>query len=126
MGIEEISILIRNLQETLEKVDSRLSDLKRALRDLSKDRQKLVKKLDRLKSNYKKIKNGDSLVHITDHAVIRFLERVNGLDMNEVKKFILPDGGLELLKAMGYKNGVYTMGSHNIVFEDFTIITVHK
>lgn len=63
--------------------------------------------------------------HITDHAIVRYFERVLGVNIEEVKRQILPEEdekALLKLKAIG----VVDLGTHKITVVERRIVTVVK
>jgi hypothetical protein len=58
--------------------------------------------------------------HVTDHAVIRYLERVQGVDIEAIRREIgrVADRGIE-----AGANGVIS-GGHIYVIADVTVVTV--
>ena len=61
---------------------------------------------------------------ISGHALIRYLERVKGIDMRAIEDEIAPQDTLKLVKAMG--DGIYPVsGSHRIVVKNGTVITIY-
>ncbi len=64
-------------------------------------------------------------VMISDHAVIRYLERVAGLDVDGLRNKILPTGVAALIQGLG--DGVYPIGDgYRVVVKNNTVLTVVK
>ena len=59
---------------------------------------------------------------LTDHAVIRFLERVKGLDIDAIKAEMLPDRTREAIEFMG--NGKVVNDRYTLVVRDGRVVTV--
>lgn len=63
------------------------------------------------------------MTKISDHAVVRYLERVKGMDIAAIKKEILPDDVAAKTKIGG--NGYYPVnGQHKVRVKNGTVITV--
>jgi len=69
-----------------------------------------------------KAKNQTKTVIFTEHAILRYLERVKGLDLDQVKKEMVPDLVTKQIRAMG--NGEYPVGTHSVKVKDNTVITI--
>lgn len=69
-----------------------------------------------------KAKNQTKTVLITEHAILRYLERVKGVDLVQVKKEMVPDLVTQQIRAMG--NGEYPVGTHSVKVKDNTVITI--
>lgn len=69
-----------------------------------------------------KAKNQTKSVLITEHAILRYLERVKGLDLDQVKKEMVPELVTTQIRALG--NGEYPVGTHTVKVKDNTVITI--
>lgn len=68
-----------------------------------------------------KVKNG--LTGVTDHAVLRYLERVHGVDVESVRRAILTPENKALIKRL--KNGKFPLGHGLIaVVKDEVVVTI--
>jgi len=60
---------------------------------------------------------------VTEHAMLRYLERVRGVDLEELRQEILNDKTSELIKT--YKSGKFPVGdTHRVVVKKGTIVTI--
>lgn len=60
---------------------------------------------------------------ISDHAIVRYLERVKGLDIEAIRKEILPEIAIKAVTLWG--NGYYPIGgTHQIRVKNGSVITV--
>ena len=63
------------------------------------------------------------MTKISDHAIVRYLERVKGMDIEAIKKEILPPHVHADTKVMG--NGYYPVnGKHKVRVKNGVVITV--
>lgn len=92
----------------------------------NKQREYSQKKMaiDNLKEIIASIDN-DSTVKVSEHAIIRYLERVKGINIEEVEKEILPDSVLKLIDTLG-GNGIYPVDDFQIRLKNFTVTTIVK
>lgn len=79
---------------SLKKLQSEIKKKKAAMAVLEKEidqRKKDLKQLeDQVRDAAGKIKAMTKNVTISEHAIIRYIERIEGRDMNEVREAILP------------------------------------
>ena len=62
-------------------------------------------------------------LHITDHAVVRYLERVLNIEIDELKKTIISDKLRALIMSTG--DGCYPVGNGQVaVVQNSRVITV--
>lgn len=93
------------------------------------DIKKRMSAIKAKKQHYKQLlhnlnkKKGD--VIISDHAVLRYLERVKGIDIEAVKKEMLTDGLLHLINVLG-GTGQYPNQHLTYVFKNYNLITVYS
>lgn len=61
-------------------------------------------------------------LEFTDHAIVRYLERVLKMDLSKLKQQIVPKATKELIEILG--DGEFPCGEYNVVVKNKTIITV--
>lgn len=59
---------------------------------------------------------------ITEHAMLRYFERILGFNLDEVKKEILTDDLKALVKKLG--DGKYTIGGKKMIVRGNVIVTI--
>lgn len=62
---------------------------------------------------------------VSDHAVLRYLERVKGVDIESLKNEILSEPVLKMVKTLG-GNGKYPNSGFKLVMKDNTVVTILK
>jgi hypothetical protein len=60
---------------------------------------------------------------VTEHAIIRYLERVKGLDIEEIEKEILTDSLKDMVTNLG-NTGTFPGNGFRILMKDGTITTI--
>lgn len=103
----------KELENQIQHLNKHEKNVDKGLREINKKLKKKQKKIDGLQNN-KEIK-------VTDHAVIRYLERVKGIDIQKIRKDICSTPQKQL-KKLG--DGEYPMNGHKIVVKNGTVITV--
>lgn len=63
-------------------------------------------------------------IDITDHAVLRYIERMNLLDIEEIKNTILDNSVRDKIREYG-GNGKFLQGSLMLVCKQNTIVTIY-
>jgi len=78
--------------------------------------------IDELTEKIKRIEcNGQ--IHVSEHAIIRYFERVKGFDMEQIEKEILSAPIIDLIEKLG-GSGSYPGEGYSVVMKDFTVITI--
>ena len=86
--------------------------------DRSKHKKQCIEEsLAQLSINFKAIE-------ISDHAIVRYLERKYELDIEQVKSMILPDNVAEKIRTLGESCRKYPVNGFNVVIRNGVIVTV--
>lgn len=81
-----------------------------------------AKQIKEVEQKIHKLKGyGDSII-VSEHAILRYLERVYGLDLGKIKKEILPERIAAQAKAIG--NGRYGVIDHTLLIKNNVVVTV--
>ena len=114
---------IKNIRDEKNELIVHVASLEKKIEDLQKEFN--IKNADlnmcKLKErNYTKRKK----IKVSDHAVVRYLERIKGIDIDAVRKSILP---LDIdTKSEYIDDGTYDMNTYNIVLVKNTVVTLYK
>lgn len=106
--IKNVTKTLQKLQSERAKTDSEIAKINKQLLNLNKEKQQLLQ--------------NDKPVIVSEHAVIRYLERVKGIDIEAIKKTILNKETEQKLKILG--QCIYPCDGYKLVFKDNTIVTV--
>jgi len=98
--------------------------LKVSLNNIQKEYQS---KLDTIKEMDKQIKKFEDSgnIRVSEHAIVRYLERIKGFDILEIEKEILNEEVRELIGKLG-GNGTYPNKDFRVIIKNYTITTVTK
>ena len=105
--------------EILNKMESKLADLEHEITALQKARSECESVI---KEEKRKLTYQNTDVTITDHAVLRYFERIKGYDISEIRKTILPDEVKEQIHKLG--GGEYPVNGFSIVVKNKRVVTV--
>jgi len=120
MGSDHVEL--KSLQSRRDQADRRLQAL---LAEMSSIGQKVKAERDELRridESIKKLKEKSDELVVSEHAILRYLERVKGVDIEAVKKEILPDTVREQNRLLG--NGSFPAGTHRCKIRDGVVITI--
>lgn len=113
--IKGVKAQIDTLQAEIEITKNKISQLQRE--QTTKTKQIAVLK-QKLKSTSEK-----TTLTLSDHAIVRYLERVKGIDIEAAKSEILNEDVIKMVKTLGGK-GKFPIGSHQLVINNYTISTI--
>lgn len=122
MGIKE-SQELKQLQSRKAKLEVDLKGKRKDLGSIQNEVKNMESQLCEIQNKIKSISDSDIVV--TEHAIIRYLERCKGLDLDAVKSEILSEERRKMIKAMG--NGKFPIGDGaRIVVKGNSIVTIEK
>lgn len=118
---EELKALNKRIRQKQADKEQQVSEVKEAQRALSVIDNDLKKLLNRRK----KLEVGDEIV-ILDHAIVRYLERVAGMNIENIKNHILPvdDPIRDAIQTLG-RSGTFPVGrTHSVVLKKGAVVTI--
>lgn len=118
------------MRKTLKEMQSHLNTLKqkeKMTKRILGDSQKELEEIRRhIVSAQVKINNfsNEEDIEVSEHTVIRYLERVVGLDIKELKSKILTDSVIDKIKFINGNGEIRTEDGYSLVLKNYTIITL--
>lgn len=117
---------IKKLQSMQSTVEAEIEALKMTEQNLKQELAAKRMSLNKLKQRIHNLsKNNGEGITISEHAIIRYFERILGLNMEEVTQKILPDKEAVLVESLG--NGHYPIngGEFKIIVRNDTVVTLY-
>ena len=114
---------LKQLQSRKTKLEVDLKGLGKEVKDKQQAQSKAFNQLNSVKREIELLKTTDIVV--SEHAILRYLERTMGLDLEQVKSQILTTDNIILIKNMG--NGKYPVGNGSglkLVVKQNTVVSV--
>ena len=116
--LEELLTLKSQLQNNLRLIGNKKRLAEQELSDEKSKMNEVMNKIHALRGSK------FSGITISEHAVLRYLERLTGIDTDMIREAIIPEEGMELLKSFNFMDGTFPMGTHSIVLKEKTVVTV--
>lgn len=102
--------------------EEQLLDLR--IQQLQEEKKKKQKIKDKLSKKKKKLENRP--LDVSEHAILRFFERIEGRNMEAIKQQIMDPSIIELMKVLG-KNGTFPHpDGYSVIVRNNNIVTVTK
>lgn len=123
MGNDHVDL--KHLTVKRDKLEHELVLLRAEQSGLDQKMRAAVREQSSIDAQIRKMKESTKVkpVIVSEHALLRYLERVKGVDIEQVKKEIIPEHILQRVRAMG--NGEYPVGgTHTLKVQDSTVVTV--
>jgi septal ring factor EnvC (AmiA/AmiB activator) len=115
--------LIKGYQNQINKLLADIAIDKSQISFLSKKINNSKKTISDLKKNIAEIQSNNDLV-VIDHAIVRYLERVEGLDIESIKEKIKNEKIVRIYETLG-GNGKYPCDDFVAVVRNNTIVTIN-
>lgn len=116
-------------EQTLKRLITQRGELEAEIESLNQRRSIIDHDINRRKSDLRNIhdqiaslKALEKGIVVSEHAILRYLERVCGIDMEKIKQEILPESTQRMVMTLG--NGTYPASSHKVKIKDGVAITV--
>jgi hypothetical protein len=113
---------IKMLQTKLEKEKQDFDVLQLEVSNKQKELAVKQRSIQSLKNAISQMNHTDK-VKISEHALLRYFERVLGFDLKEVEQWILTDEVQNMIKTLG-GNGKYPNEKFTVVMKNYTVTTI--
>jgi chromosome segregation ATPase len=112
---------IKGLQSQINKLSGEIASLNQEKKSIEQRLSAAKSKQNELIQKVKSIEsNGE--IFLTEHAIVRYFERVCGFDLKDIEKLLLPEDMRKRIKAIG--DGEYPIQEYKIVVRGNKVITV--
>lgn len=113
---------IKGLKSQLSVLVGEAEALKNEIGHRQREYNQKAQAIKHLKTEISKLENTNS-PRVSEHAVLRYLERVKGINIEDIEKEILSDKIVDWATQLG-GNGSYPNGEFQVVMKNFTVTTV--
>lgn len=114
---------IKELESRLVRERQALSRLRSEKSALDRDIASRLARVNNLQRQLESVKSTSDNVIVSEHAILRYLERVQGVDIEEIKRKIVSQSAEKQIKALG--SGVFPVGgSHKLRVRKGYVVTV--
>lgn len=107
---------INNINDNIEELKAEVNGICTNLELLNKKKASLINLINELKTTED--------IHVTDHAIIRYLERIEGVNIQEIKDKIVDEAVRQQYNTLGYGTYLNKSGTSRTVVRHNTAITV--
>ena len=118
---------VRKHKQLQSQLNAMLGDAEALKLEIANKQREYMQKLqaiEKIKSEMAKLDNNKN-VKVSEHAIVRYFERVLGFNIEQVEKEILSEKVLSLIETLG-GNGTYPNGDFSVIMKNHTATTVIK
>lgn len=113
---------LKHLQHRIDEARASMKALKENKKTLE-DKIKLEQStIDKLTAEIDKLKKKSNKIVVSEHALLRYFERVMKFDLEEIKKKVLPETLDTPVKTLG--SGTYPTETHKVRIKDGVVVTI--
>ncbi|MFA5216285.1 hypothetical protein [Sulfuricurvum sp.] len=113
---------LKRLQSLLNQLQLEFKSLQESGSRLKMEIATKEKQIKEVEEKIHKLKGANETIIVSEHAILRYLERVYKLDLEKIKHEILPDRIAAQAKVIG--NGRYGVIDHTLLIKDNVVVTV--
>ena len=115
---------LKSLQTRAAQADAEVLQLETEYRGLQSRLDQAKRRSRILAAQIEKLKNDAAGVVVTEHAMLRYIERVIGIDMDELRGKVLPPSAETVAMAMGGNARLPVDGTHTAIVKGGAVVTV--
>lgn len=115
---------IKGIESQINQLNADISLMRGNISQTQKEMSLKVKRKSALEKQLKELK-GSGTIKVTEHALLRYLERIKGINMDDIRKEILNDTIVSLHSKLG-ASGEYPCDNFRAVMKNNTIITIEE
>ena len=116
MNEYKLNQLLKEKQDAEEYKSSAVADQNES-QERIKNANKIIKQVN------KEIESMKTEITVSDHSVLRYMERILGIDTEVYKKDMLSKINKSIINTIG--DGEYPFGDHSVIVKNKTIVTIY-
>lgn len=113
---------LKSLETQKKSLDSQLKIKFQELENTKAIISKLQSQKDKISHQIKSFENSDKII-VSEHAIIRYMERVKGISISEIESEIISENVLKLVETLG-KTGSYPNGNFKLIIKNGIVTTI--
>lgn len=113
---------IKGLKSQLRIMEGDAEALKVEAANKQREYNAKIKAIKSLKEEIEKFES-DKTIKVSEHAIVRYFERVKGFDISDIEKEILTDEVLNLVEKLGGTGG-YPNNDFKVLMKNYTVTTI--
>lgn len=114
---------IKGLQSQLSKAQGDAAALKLDIANKQREHNQKLEVIRGLKAKISSISNNKN-VRVSEHALIRYFERVKGFNTEDIEKEILSADILKMIETLGGSGTFPNANGYQLLMKDYTVTTI--
>ena len=113
--LKQLETLLNKTQNDFDVLNTKIANDQRVLASKKKAIENIKSQIQAISANKE--------ITISEHALLRYLERVSKVDTESVKKTIITPELIKMVETLG-GNGKYPVGNITLVMRDYVLTTI--
>lgn len=113
---------LKGLQTRLTTLDEEIKLAKQVSKEATEKVKQLESKRHSVFNQIQSLKNSSEEIVVSEHAILRYLEHVKGVNIEAIKKEMLPDKSVETINKLS--SCKIHAEDHKLVVKNRTVVTV--
>ena len=113
--LKQLETLLNKTQNDYDVLNTKIANDQRVLASKKKAIENIKSQIQAISANKE--------ITISEHALLRYLERVSKVDTEAVKKDIITPELIKMVETLG-GNGKYPVGNITLVMRDYVVTTI--
>ena len=113
--LKQLETLLNKTQNDFDVLNTKIANDQRVLASKKKAIENIKSQIQAISANKE--------ITISEHALLRYLERVSKVDTESVKKTIITPELIKMVETLG-GNGKYPVGNITLVMRDYVVTTI--
>lgn len=115
---------LKGLQSQVTAAQHEADMLKLEIANKQREHQFKINQIREIQNHIKKLE-GNKKIKVTEHAIVRYLERVKGVDVSQIEKEIVTEQLQDLVETLGGDGG-YPVRDFKVLMKNFNVTTILK
>lgn len=114
---------IKKLNSQITKLSADIAAIKIEIATKQRELSEKVRSVNILRDEIRKLE-GNNKVKLSEHAIVRYLERVKGVDISSIEQEIITEELLSLVNSLGGTGTYPSKNGYSIIVKNNTVTTV--
>ena len=115
--------LVKQLHSQLSELESEIESSKLEISNMQKELSLKVRNKESIEQKINDLKIDNKDIKLSEHALVRYFERVKGYNIEEIENEIITDELKKLVETLGL-NGTYPFGEYKLKVRNGIIVTL--
>ena len=116
------AVELKGLQSQIEKEKNKLKLLEKEKIDISNQANECKQKINNINQKIKQLQDSNKDIIVSEHALLRYIERVIGIDLKDIEDNILNEADKENIKSLG--NCKYPKDGFKLIVKNNVVTTI--